>query len=248
MRNRDQESPDKRNPLNQRIRADIEANILSGRWPPGFRIPFERELMAAYGCSRMTVNNALTRLVESGLIERRRKLGSFVAYPGTHSTFLKLPDIQAEIISSQKSYNYELISLSRRVANKEDSLRLEGAKRVSVITITCRHFADGIPFALEDRIINTSSVPEASIVDFASTPPSSWLLTHIPWTESEHSISCINADAEQAGVLKLPEGAACLVVERRTKRSGQILTHVRQIFGERTYKLYGSYVFSDGVI
>ena len=42
--------------LYQRIRADLEDKILSGRWPPGYRIPFEHELVETYQCSRMTVN------------------------------------------------------------------------------------------------------------------------------------------------------------------------------------------------
>ena len=41
--------------LHQRIRTDIEAKILSGDLGPGDRIPFEHELTAQYGCSRMTV-------------------------------------------------------------------------------------------------------------------------------------------------------------------------------------------------
>ncbi|WP_296253579.1 GntR family transcriptional regulator, partial [uncultured Stenotrophomonas sp.] len=50
--------------LNHRIRSDIEGRILSGEWEPGFRIPFEHELMEQYGCSRMTVNKVLTALAE----------------------------------------------------------------------------------------------------------------------------------------------------------------------------------------
>ena len=45
--------------LHDRIRGDIEARILSGEWPPGFRIPPETELTAQYACSRMTVNKAV---------------------------------------------------------------------------------------------------------------------------------------------------------------------------------------------
>lgn len=50
--------------LHQRIRADIGERIRSGAWSPGHRIPFEHELMAQYGCSRMTVNKALSPLAE----------------------------------------------------------------------------------------------------------------------------------------------------------------------------------------
>lgn len=57
--------------LHRRILADIEERILSGSWRPGDRIPSEHELAERYGCSRMTVNNALTQLARAGYVERR---------------------------------------------------------------------------------------------------------------------------------------------------------------------------------
>ena len=59
--------------LHELILGEVEGRILSGEWPPGYRIPFEHELTAQYGCSRMTVNKALSALVKKGLIERRRR-------------------------------------------------------------------------------------------------------------------------------------------------------------------------------
>src|ERR1700688_1088415 len=64
--------------LHQRILRDIRDCIVSGAWPPGRRIPFEHELQARYHCSRMTVSKVLTELANLRLIERRRKIGSFV--------------------------------------------------------------------------------------------------------------------------------------------------------------------------
>jgi DNA-binding transcriptional MocR family regulator len=49
-------------PLHERIRAEIEGAILEGKLRPGDRIPKETELMAEYGCARMTVNKASPRL------------------------------------------------------------------------------------------------------------------------------------------------------------------------------------------
>ena len=84
-------------PLHQKIRDDIENQIRSGSLKPGDRIPFEHELMAQYGVSRMTVNKALTPLDEAGLIERRKRAGTFVRLPRLDSTVLDIPDIQHEI-------------------------------------------------------------------------------------------------------------------------------------------------------
>ena len=47
--------------------------------------------------SRMTVNKALTPLDEGGLIERRKRAGTFVRLPRLDSTVLDIPDIQHEI-------------------------------------------------------------------------------------------------------------------------------------------------------
>ena len=46
-------------PLHQRIRSEIEGNILSGRWPPGYHLPSEEELTQDFACSRMTMNKVL---------------------------------------------------------------------------------------------------------------------------------------------------------------------------------------------
>ena len=62
-------------PLHSRIRSDFEERIMSGALKPGDRIPFEHELMAEYGCSRMTVNKAMSSLADAGLIHRRRRAG-----------------------------------------------------------------------------------------------------------------------------------------------------------------------------
>ena len=62
--------------LHGKILTEIEQNILSGRWPPGYRIPSEMELTVHYDCSRMTVSKALNKLVQAGLLERKRNLGS----------------------------------------------------------------------------------------------------------------------------------------------------------------------------
>ena len=61
--------------LHERILTELRENILRGDWRPGHRIPFEHQLMARYGCSRMTVNKALSELAQADLIERRRRAG-----------------------------------------------------------------------------------------------------------------------------------------------------------------------------
>jgi GntR family transcriptional regulator, histidine utilization repressor len=223
--------------LYKQIRLDIERRILTGEWPPGYRIPFEHELMERYGCARMTVNKALSELVQADLIERRRRAGTFVRRPQFLSAVLTVPDIRAEIGALGRSYGYQLIQCSRRTATAADRVRLGVRKAGKVVAIACRHSADGVPFAIENRLIDLDAVPEAATADFASDPPGSWLLHHVPWTEAEHSISAIVADKETAAALHVTKGAACLVIDRRTWRLERTVTAVRMLYPGESHKL-----------
>lgn len=223
--------------LHRRIRADIEHRILSGAWRPGERIPFEHELMARYGCARMTVNKALAALAEAGLIVRRRRAGSFVAQPRIHSAILEIPDIQAEITGRGEQYALQLLARRRRrpLSHRAEEKTLAG--RGELLALRCLHLANGRPFALEERLISLAAVPEAGHVDFSRESPGTWLLGHVPWTQAEHRISAINADREIAAALDVEPRTACLVLERRTWRGAEHITHVRQIFPGSHYDL-----------
>jgi GntR family histidine utilization transcriptional repressor len=223
--------------LYKQIRHDIERQILTGAWPPGHRIPFEHELMTRYGCSRMTVSKALSELAQGDLIERRRRAGTFVRRPKFMSAVLQISDIRAEITALGRSYGYQLLRCARRTANAADRTRLGVEKTGKVIAIACRHSADAVPFAIEDRLIDLDAVPEAASADFATEPPGSWLLDHVPWNEAEHAISAVVADDATAAALQIDAGMACLVIERRTWRGKRTLTAVRLLYPGESHKL-----------
>jgi GntR family transcriptional regulator len=68
-------------PLYVQVERRIEDLLLQGRYKAGDRIPPETELVEALGVSRVTVRAGLARLVERGLIERRRGSGTFLVRP-----------------------------------------------------------------------------------------------------------------------------------------------------------------------
>ena len=223
--------------LYQRIRNDLEARIMSGAWPPGHRVPFEHELMETYSCSRMTVNKVLSALAEAGLVVRRRRAGSFVSRPRVQSAILQIPDLKAEVEKRGERYDYRLLDLRKRPASLHDRARLGVNGRTSVLALRCLHEAEGQPFAIEDRLINLQAVPDALKQDFSATPPNTWLVGHVPWTEAEHRITACNADEAIAADLKIEPDAACLVIDRQTWRSGEPITAVRIIHPGHLYDL-----------
>ncbi|MGL4497196.1 MAG: histidine utilization repressor [Beijerinckiaceae bacterium] len=223
--------------LHARIRHDIENAIVSGAWPPGHRIPYEHELMQTYGCARMTVNKALSALSDAGLIERRRRAGSFVAQPRFHSAVLHIPDIPADVRKRGFDYALTLLTSQIRRATKSDQDSLALVTPCNVLALRCLHRANGKPFALEHRLINLDVVPDARGVDFNTEAPGSWLLAQVPWSEASHRIYAQNPSAEDARDLAIVRSNACLVIERRTWRSDDPITFARQIFPGALYEV-----------
>lgn len=227
--------------LSAEIRQELEERIRSGEWGPGHRVPSEHELMERYGCSRMTVNKALSALAVSGLIWRKRRSGSFVASPATEETVLEIHDIAAEIAASGRSYAYERGRRQIREASEEDAGRLQVKTGSPVLALQARHFADSEPHVVEQRLINLAAVPDAREESFADVPSGSWLLQRIPWTDAEHQIRAVSADRALALQLAVAPGAACLVVERRTWHGGVPVTHVRLTYPGERHQLVGRF-------
>ena len=231
--------------LHQRILSDISERILSGAWAPGHRIPFEHELSAQYNCSRMTVNKALSQLAKAGLIERRRRFGSFVRQPQSQAAVLEIHDIRIEVEALGLPYRYESIGKTIRRSNAEDRALLGLDAAVQVLALESRHFAGKRPFCHETRLISLPAVPEASAEDFAHVAPGPWLLSRVPWSAAEHQIRAMAADAHCAKALDIEPGAPCLVVERRTWSAERPVTHVRFVYAAPSHTLVARFTPSQ---
>jgi GntR family histidine utilization transcriptional repressor len=211
------------------IRADLESAIRSGTWQPGARIPTEHALMAQYGCARMTVHKVLASLAERGLIVRRRRAGSFVAPPPAEHAILTIADFAAEAAQSGRAYRHEILSLTQP----------PGAD--PVVAVTCRHFFDHLPVALEIRSIRIAAIPAVTRARFRAEPPGAWLLRHAPWSEAEHEITAATAPPATAAQLDMLPGAALLCLHRRTWHAGMLITDVRFSFPADRYRFTGRF-------
>jgi GntR family histidine utilization transcriptional repressor len=234
------------NQLHQRIRSDIEAKVISGQWPVGYRIPTEQQLMVQYDCSRMTVNKAISTLAVSGMIERRKRAGSFVSQPRTQAAILEIADIRAEIATTGLPYRMEVVHRRKRLSTSQDMRRLDVRKPREVLAILCLHYAGPHVHALEDRLIDLAAVPMAAGVKFGDEPPGTWLQKNVPWTEAQHRIRAVAIDEETAQLMQVSVNTPCLEVERATWRSGRPVTAVRILHPSENYCLTARFSPSHG--
>ncbi|WP_367716016.1 UTRA domain-containing protein [Nitratireductor sp. GISD-1A_MAKvit] len=213
--------------LHERIQTDLETRILSGQWHTGFRIPTEKELSEQYECSRITVSKVLMLLAQKGLIETRKRAGSFVKRPIAHSIILQILDPASVAEQMGQTYRYEFLDQVERTAEDADctQLRIPEGKGHHVLAVRCRHHIGERVYCYEERLINLDLLPEARSVDFKTTPPGDWLIDYLPWRSGDVEIGSSLVDAALSQKLATPEGAAVTNIERVIHANGAAVSY-----------------------
>lgn len=212
------------------IKDDLLGRIRGGEWGPGARLPDEIDLAAQYGVARSTVGRALRELVDSGLIERRRKAGTHVRQSPLRQARFEIPIVGDEIAETGAAYRYALVR--SEIGPPTDVLRARMAlgPQTRVRHLVCMHFADGQPYQLEDRWISLDAAPAAREADFSAQGPNEWLVREVPFSSAEISFSAVEATADQARHLGCTAGDALFCIERQTQFEGRAVTFVRLVF------------------
>jgi len=118
-----------RSALVPQVIEQLKAQISSGEWPVGTRIPTEPDLVAALGVGRNTIREAVRALVHSGVLERRQGSGTYVTarYELTGYVARRLEAAElAESIEVRRAFEVEAARLAatRRTPADMDKLDL----------------------------------------------------------------------------------------------------------------------------
>lgn len=221
-------------PIYKQIERAVRGEILSGRWPPGHRIPPEHTLLQWFSTTRATVSKALTKLTEAGLLERRRKQGTIVAQSTESHAVIGFLDIRKEIEAKGREYAYKVLRSARIVAGPKTAAWPEVPAGTPILHLLAVHSGFGKAEVLEERFINLDAAPDAVHADFEAETPNIWLLARLPCTRLRHSIKAEIATAEQAQQLQIPVHGPLLVSRRRTWADALPVTCVKLIYpGDR---------------
>lgn len=147
-------------PVYQTIKTEMREWIQTGIWKQGGLIPVEAALAREYGCARATVNRALRKLAQEGILERRRKAGTRVVMPVGRSANFEIPRIRLEIEETGATYRYALLLREVTVPTANVRNKLETSQEIRSLHLHCLHYSNEAPFQFEDRWINLKSIPE----------------------------------------------------------------------------------------
>ncbi len=136
-------------PLYYQLKEVLRQQIRAGHLAPHTAIPSEPELVARYHVSRATVRQALTELVNEGLLYRQHGKGTFVCEPRVQQTLSELTSLTQDI--QRRGKRPGGILLVSELIRGTESVRkwLELADEEQVIRLERLRTADDLPIAHE---------------------------------------------------------------------------------------------------
>lgn len=224
-----------------KVKQHLKDGLAEGRWRPGELMPSEAELVAQFGVSRMTVNRALRELQAEGLVERIQGVGTFAAQLHHVSTTLTIRDLHEEI--EERGHRHEAqVHLQRREPASAAVARRLGLKPgAGVFHTVIVHHENGVALQLEDRYVNPAAAPDYLSADFTRITPTRYLLQVAPIWDAEYVLGACPATTEEARLLGIACGEACLVVERRTVFRATPITWARLVHPGARYQIAGRF-------
>ncbi|MGB3539259.1 MAG: histidine utilization repressor [Mesorhizobium sp.] len=228
--------------LGQQIRNHVLEKIDSGEWPEGSRIPSEAKLVEQLGVSRMTVYIALRDLSAEGVLLRKQGAGTFVAPRRSHSTFLELRNIHAEIEARGNKHTTDVHVLEQLSSDLAVATELSVSPGTTVFHSVLVHRENGKPIQIEDRYVNPRFSSNYLEQDFTKVTPNEHLMEIAPLEEIEHVIQAVLADEHSSELLELKLGDPVLLMRRRTWSRGMIATSARLLHPGARFSLAGRMV------
>lgn len=214
----------------------IAAIISSGVLVPDAQLPPERNLAGMAEVSRVTVRKAVARLVSEGLLEQRRGAGTFVrAHPQKLEHSLSALLSFTEYMRQRgKTSTSQILRRGLFLPSPDEqvALGLAGADRVA--RVDRLRSADDMPMALEWSSLPQDILPDPELVETSlydvlrskGCAP----------TRAIQRITAVNVAASDAQLLRLPEGAAVLRIDRTAYLpSGRPIEFTRGLYRSDIY-------------
>ncbi|MCS4487579.1 GntR family transcriptional regulator [Streptococcus sciuri] len=214
----------------------IKKEIEKEHWVIGERLPSERDLAEMFLVSRMTLRQAISLLVDEGILERRIGSGTFVASKRVQEKMSGTTSFSDIIISQGKTPSSKLLSYKRKLADKTECEKLHLTNMPAyVIQMERIRYADGVPLVYEITSIPEELIKNVNRKDIAEQFFKTLINNGFEIGRSSQTISARNASERIAEILHTKRGSALLtLVQISYLKDGTPFEYVHsQYVGER---------------
>lgn len=227
--------PTREMPVYLQIQRYFLDRIGSGELRHGDRLPPEKEIAKDFGTSRATVQNAMTRLVHEGWIEKQVGRGTFVSN-SRRSAIIDLDDVRSfeqDADSHGDSVQYRLLKVGRESADELVSSRLGVETGTTIFSFERLRLVSGEIIGLERRFFAPGITLDFSVEALDMRSTHSLVRDHLGQSigRMDAAIRAVVADGETARKLEIEPGAP-LLLRRHTMFStaAEVI-----LFGEAYY-------------
>lgn len=186
---------------------------IGNEFSPHDRLPSEKVLCEQYAVSRITMRTAITKLVEKGLLTRRRGVGTFVTGRSQTSRSFNLVGFLDEI----QSHRYRLVLNQTEQASAEVAVGLGVATGTQVQHVRCAIERNGEVLTISDSFAIDDARHRLSMDDLSAGVPSIQALSQRlgrRLNRAEQVLNAVALEPEFALLLELPEGTAVMRAQR----------------------------------
>ncbi|HVN97266.1 MAG TPA: GntR family transcriptional regulator [Syntrophorhabdaceae bacterium] len=206
-------------PIYYQIKQTIKDWIISGEFQPGERIPSENVLAERFKVSRPTLRQAISQLVQEGLLQSKRGYGNIVSPAGDSKNSLTLESIGyvAEIFRQVQRSTTKSLKITRILPPRivKESLGMNSSDEEVVRIERVRFLADSpsshvvnyLPLEIGNRITEESLFTKPLVQVLGDD-------LGIPFKETFQTITATFANHEVAQELRIPSGSPMLQIER----------------------------------
>lgn len=202
-------------PLYRQLQQQLEDLIVSGTWRPREPLPSETELAARLGISVMTVRQAMSQLVNRGLIYREKGRGTFVAPRPLEHSFQRLGSFTEDMHARGREPSAQTLLCEVVPAPVQVATDLGLFPGAPMLHLRRLRLVDGFPVALHDVYVTRTDITRAEL----NTVGSLYALLEqrgIELDEAHEVLEAVVADTTTAELLRTRRGAPLLQVTRIT--------------------------------
>lgn len=194
------------------IAATLTAEIASGHYRPGDKLPTEAALATRFGVNRHTVRHALAALAERGLVHSRRGAGVFVEQRPTTYPLGRRVRFHQNVLAAGQTPSRRINRTETRPCDAEEAraLRLRQGDEVHVVEGVS--LADGQPIAAFRSVFPATRFPGLLAVtrETGSITRSLAAAGLTDYTRAETRLTAQLADPVLAVALSIRPGAPVL--------------------------------------